>query len=93
MAPRTNFLLNAFDFYDRIKITHENHVHAFLTTCLHPYASSKRIELGPPARSHLKDLLQSFKMVMDFAMFFSLLGCETLTNKLFAFLFCHSYID
>ena len=63
----------------------------FLTTCLHPNAISKRIEVGHPARSQLKDLSQIFKMVMDFAMFFSLLGCETLTNKLLAFLFCHSY--
>ena len=27
---------------------------------------------------------------MDFAMFFSSFGCETSTNKLIAFLFCHS---
>ena len=26
-------------------------------------------------------------MVLDFAVFFSLLGCETLTNKMFAFFF------
>ena len=41
----------------------------FFTTCLHPNAISKWIELGHPAKSHLKDLLQSFKMVMDFARF------------------------
>ena len=29
MAPRTNFLLNVFYFYIRIKITHENHVVKF----------------------------------------------------------------
>ena len=51
----------------------------FLTTCLHSNAISKRIELEHPARSHLKDLSQIFKMVINFAMFFSLLGCETLT--------------
>ena len=54
-----------------------------LTTCLHPNAISKRIELGHPARSHFKDLSQRFKMVINFshAMFFSLFGWETLTNK------------
>ena len=56
-------------------------VSKFFTTCLHPNAISKRTELGHPARSHFKDLSQSFKMVIDFAMFFSLLGCERLTNK------------
>ena len=54
---------------------------------LYVYAISKRIKLGQPARSHLKDLSQSFKTVMDFAMFFSLDDCETLTNILFRF-FC-----
>ena len=37
---------------------------------LYVYAISKLIKLGQPARSHLKDLSQSFKMVMDFFMFF-----------------------
>ena len=52
---------------------------------LYVYAISKRIKLGQPARSHLKDLSQSFKTVMDFAMFFSLDDYETLTNILFLF--------
>ena len=39
----------------------------FLTTCLHSSAISKWIEIWQPARSHWKDLSQSFKMVMDFA--------------------------
>ena len=64
-----------------------------LTTCLYSNAISKRIELEHPARSHLKDLSQIFQMVMDFALFFSLLGCETLTNKMFAFFFRHSYAE
>ena len=54
---------------------------------LYLYAISKRIKLGQPARSHLKDLSQSFKTVMDFAMFFSLDDYETLTNILFRFFF------
>merc|ERR1711911_128143 len=55
------------------------------TTYLHPNAISKPIELGLPERSRLKGLSQSFKMVMDFAMFYSLLRCETLTNKQYDF--------
>ena len=70
MAPRTNFRLNLFNFYVITKMTHENQVTLkFLTTSFHSYAISKRIEIGQQARSHLKDLLQSFKMVVDFAMF------------------------
>ena len=42
----------------------------FFTACLHPNAISKRIELGHPTKSPLKDLFQRFKVVMDFAMFF-----------------------
>ena len=50
----------------------------FLITCLHYNAISKWTELGQPAKAHLEDLSQSFKMVMDFAMNFSLLQCQTL---------------
>ena len=31
MTPRTNFLLNAFNFYVRIKISQENHIVDFQT--------------------------------------------------------------
>ena len=55
---------------------------------LYVYAISKRIKLGQPARSHLKDLSQSFQIVMDFAMFFSLDESESLKNILFRFFFC-----
>ena len=44
----------------------------FMITCVHPHAISKRIKLGQPATSHLKDLSQSFKMVTDFLQFFSI---------------------
>ena len=39
------------------------------------------VELGHLARSNLKELLQSFEMIMNIAMFFSLLRCETLIKK------------
>ena len=57
---------------------------------LYPNAISKRKKLEQPARSHLKDLSQSFKMVTDFVMFFSLLGCKLLKTCLFGFFLCHS---
>ena len=41
---------------------------------LHSNAISIRIKLEHPARSHLKDFSQSFKMIMDFALFFALLA-------------------
>ena len=37
-----------------------------MITCLHSWAISKQTKLGQPTRSQMKDLLQSFKMVMDF---------------------------
>ena len=30
--------------------------------------------------SHFEDLSQNFQMIMDFAMFFLLRGCKTVTN-------------
>ena len=61
----------------------------FLTTCLHTNAMSKHIQQEQQARSHSEDFSQSFLMVMDFAMNFSLLECETLINFLFDFFLCH----
>ena len=42
----------------------------FLTTHLHPKALSKWVELGHLARSYLKDLSQSFKMITSFCYVF-----------------------
>ena len=47
-----------------------------------PYAISKWIKRGQPARSLSKDLSQSWKTVINFAMFFFLDEYVTLTNIL-----------
>ena len=55
---------------------------------LYPNVISEQIKLGQPAWSHIEDLSQSFQMVIDFAMFFLLHECKTLTNIFCSVFFC-----